>query len=116
MKRLLTISTLILLTSFSIYKGVSKRGLTLVHYNAKFNASNNYTELKKIKDVKVLESWIDDDASIKQAEGIRSVPTMILYNNGKEVKRWEAGISLSLQVPFNEIQKEVDELTGANKF
>jgi hypothetical protein len=116
MKRILTILSLILLTSFSLYKGVSKRGLTLVHYNAKFNEANNYAQLKRIKDVKILESWIDDDASLTTQEGIRSVPTMILYNNGKEIKRWEAGISLSLKVPFNEIQKEVDELTGANKF
>ena len=93
---------------------MSKRGLTLVHYNAKFNAANNYTELKKIKDVKVLESWIADDASIKQEEGIRSVPTMILYNNGKEVKRWEVDISIP-KVPFKEIQ-EVDELTEQTSF
>jgi hypothetical protein len=41
---------------------------------------------------------------------------MILYKNGKEIKRWEAGLSLSLDVPYLEIQKEVDKLTGANKF
>jgi hypothetical protein len=115
MKRLLAVIILITLSSFT-YKGVSKRGLTLVHYNAKFNSANNYDQLKKIRDVRVMETWIDDDADIKVDEGIRSVPTMILYNNGKEIKRWEAGISLSLKVPFSEIQEEVDQLTGANKF
>jgi len=45
------------------------------------------------------------------------VPTLILYKNGKEIIRWEAGIDLSLKhIDYREIQKEVDQLTGANKF
>jgi len=116
MKRLLLIPLCFLICSSYTYDKVKKRGLTLVHYNAKFNSDNNYGELNKVKDIKIIEAWIDDDASISKSEGIRSVPTMILYNDGKEIKRWEAGISLSLSVPFKEIQKEVDELTGANKF
>jgi len=42
---------------------------------------------------------------------------LVLYKNGKEITRWEAGINLSLShIDYREIQKEVDQLTGANKF
>ena len=112
----LLLASAFLLTSATISEDYKIRGIAIVHFNAKFNEANNYDPVEKLKDVKVVSAWIDDDASIKVEEGIRSVPTVILYKNGKEVKRWEAGISLSLDVPYLEIQKEVDNLTGANKF
>lgn len=115
MKKLGLILIIIASFSFSPEK-IKTKGIALIEYNAKFNESNSYSDIKRVKDVKVISLWIDDDAALKTDEGIRSVPTMILYKNGKEVKRWEAGLSLSLDVPYIEIQKEVDKLTGANKF
>lgn len=115
MKKLGLILIIIALFAFSPEK-IKTKGIALIEYNAKFNESNAYSDIKRVKDVKVISLWIDDDASLKSDEGIRSVPTMILYKNGKEVKRWEAGLSMSLDVPYIEIQKEVDKLTGANKF
>ena len=116
MKNIILISLLFLLSGFALDDDIKTRGIALVQYNAKFNESNSYNDINKVRDVKLLNLWIDDDASIKTDEGIRSVPTMILYKNGKEIKRWEAGLSLSLDVPYLEIQNEVDKLTGANKF
>lgn len=95
---------------------ITVRGIVLVHYNAEFNSSNNYTDIVKIRDAKVMRSWIDKNPDIKETEGIRSVPTLILYNNGKEIKRWEAGIDLKLKVPLIEVQKEIDNVSGVNKF
>jgi len=116
MKKLLLISLLLSIPTLANSPKLKLRGLTIVHFNAKFNEANNYSDIEKIKDVKVLNIWIDDSKDIKESEGIRSVPTMILYNNGKEIKRWEAGITLSLKVPYIEIQQEVDKFTGADKF
>jgi hypothetical protein len=44
------------------------------------------------------------------------VPTIILYNDNKEIRRWEAGIMMKLDITHHEVQKYVDEITGANKF
>jgi len=63
-----------------------------------------------------MKSWIDEHPEIKSNERIRSVPTLILYKDGREVHRWEAGISLELTVPYIQVQREIDKLTGANKF
>ena len=117
MKKLLLIFLVLSIPSSANLKSKLKlRGLTIVHFNAKFNEPNDYPDSEKLKDVKLINIWIDDDKDIKESEGIRSVPTMILYNNGKEIKRWEAGITLKLDVPYIEIQKEVDKHTGADKF
>jgi len=114
-------NTILLLMAFTLCSfassTISKRGIVLVHYNASFNAANNYVDVVKIKDAKIFKATIDGNATLKQDERIRSVPTLILYKNGKEIIRWEAGIDLSLKhIDYREIQKEVDQLTGANKF
>ena len=112
--------TILLLVAFSLCSfasnTISKRGVVLVHYNASFNSANNYVDIK-IKEAKIFKASIDNNAALKQDERIRSVPTLVLYKNGKEITRWEAGINLSLShIDYREIQKEVDQLTGANKF
>ena len=90
---------------------ISKKGVVLVHYNASFNAKNNYVDVVKIKDAKIFRASIDGDSSLKRDERIKSVPTVILYNNGKEIFRWEAGINLSLShIDYHDIQKEVDKI------
>lgn len=90
---------------------ISKKGVVLVHYNASFNAKNNYVDVVKIKDAKIFRASIDGDSSLKRDERIKSVPTVILYNNGKEIFRWEAGINLSLShIDYHDIQKEIDKI------
>jgi len=114
----LILAVLFLLPSqtFSNKNKISVKGIVLVHYNAEFNSSNNFSDISRVKDCKIYEAWIDQDPKLKESEGIRSVPTVILYNNGKEIKRWEAGLSLNLDIHYSELQKEVDKITGANKW
>lgn len=115
MKKIALFLAAFCLCSFSELN-ITKKGIVVVHYNAEFNSSNNYTDIVKIKDAKIFKAWIDKDPAIKTQQGIRSVPTIVVYKNGKEIKRWEAGLSLSLGVPYLEIQNEIDKLTGANKW
>tara|TARA_Y100001938_G_C7962594_1_gene365096 strand:- start:356 stop:712 length:357 start_codon:yes stop_codon:yes gene_type:complete len=93
-----------------------KRGITVVQYNAGFNKSNSIENLTKLADAKVYDAWIDQDPEMKETGRIKSVPTIIIYNNGKEVRRWEAGLMMKLDISYHEIQKFIDELTGADKF
>jgi len=122
MKHLILAATFILTPlastteSHNISNQINVKGVAVVHYNATWNSKNNYSEVAKVKDAKVFTAWIDKDDTIKESEGIRSLPTVILYMNGKEIKRWEAGLSFSLTVPYQEIQEEVDNLTGADQF
>ena len=104
------------IASESVSNQINIKGVAVVHYNATWNSKNNYTEVAKVKDAKVVTAWIDKDDTIKESEGIRSLPTVILDMNCNEVKRWEAGLSFSLTIPYQEIQQEVDNLTGADQF
>ena len=115
MKKIALFLVAFCLCSFSELN-ITKKGIVVVHYNAEFNSSNNYTDIVKIKDAKIFKAWIDKSPEIKAQERIRSVPTIVLYKNGKEIKRWEAGLSLSLNVPYLDIQNQIDKLTGADKW
>lgn len=115
MKNVFVFLVATILLSFSS-DNIKKKGIVVVHYNANFNKANNYTDIAKIRDARVFKAWIDQDESMKIDEGIRSVPTIVIYKDEKEIKRWEAGLSLSLNVPYVEIQNEIDKLTGANKW
>lgn len=113
---LATILLLIPSTANTKEENIQVKGVVIVHYNAEFNSTNNYTDVARVKDCKVFTAWIDKEPELKQDQGIRSVPTIILYNNGKEFKRWEAGLKMKLDMHYSELQEEVDKLTGANKW
>ena len=91
-------------------------GLAVVQYNADFNKSNSLKSLQKLSDARISNAWIDKNPELKTESRIKSVPTIILYNDGEEVRRWEAGIMMKLDITHHEIQEYIDELTGANKF
>tara|TARA_R100000149_G_C5747378_1_gene58483 strand:+ start:78 stop:410 length:333 start_codon:yes stop_codon:yes gene_type:complete len=110
MKRVALSIAFVLLCAFSI----PTKGLVIVQYNAEFNSSNS-VPLKKINDARVIDAWIDN-ADVKDYAKIKSVPTIILYQNGKEIKRWESGLSLSLSITHKDVQEIIDEITGASRF
>lgn len=93
-----------------------EKGISVVQYNAEFNKANSIKNLKRISDANVIEAWIDKEPELKKQSSIRSVPTIIIYKDGKEMRRWEAGIMMQLDITYHDVQHEVDELTGANKF
>ena len=92
-----------------------KKGVVLVQYNAEFNKSNN-VNLSNISDAKIIDAWIDEDAEYMVFGNVKSVPTIVLYNDREEVARWEADLSMTLKGKGEDIQKEIDKLTGINKF
>lgn len=120
MKLLLTIS--IILASLSSDTKIEDitgnwgKGIAVVHYNAHFNKTNSLANLDKLSDTRVFNAWIDEHPELKDAGGIKSVPTIVLYKDGEEIRRWEAGISMKLSLSYRDIQSQIDELTGANQF
>jgi len=113
---LLSISMLLFASDTTKEVNAWEKGISVVQYNALFNKSNAVQNLEKISDAKSFNSWIDNDATIKDTYNVYSVPTVILYQDGIEVRRWEAGISMKLKITYRDVQVYVDEITGANQF
>tara|TARA_R110002033_G_scaffold3576_2_gene19771 strand:+ start:167 stop:520 length:354 start_codon:yes stop_codon:yes gene_type:complete len=113
---ILSISMLLFASRTDTKDNSWKNGICVVQYNALFNKGNAVQSLDKISDAKSFNSWIDNDPTIKESYGVKSVPTVILYQDGKEIRRWEAGISMKLRITYRDVQHAVDEITGANQF
>lgn len=82
----------------------------LVHINAEFNKSNDWYGLNVVDGVKVYNGYLETNPAIKEKYNITKVPTLILYRDGKEIERWEAGLDMKLHIKANEVQDKIDTL------
>ncbi len=82
----------------------------LVHINADFNKSNDWYGLNVVDGVKVYNGYLETNPAIKEKYNITKVPTLILYRDGKEIERWEAGLDMKLHIKANEVQDKIDTL------
>jgi len=99
----------ILLLAFVLCGAVSYGQNAVVHINAEFNKSNNWYGLESLDGVKVYNGYIETNPAMKQRYNITKVPTLILYIDGEEKKRWEASLDMKLHVTTSEVQSEINK-------
>ena len=97
------ITTLLLLFALS----TQAQDVTVVHFNYKWNAKNDYPKLESIKRASVSKALVEEQAADLQAS-IKSVPVIIIFRSGKPVARIEAGLSMKIEAKLDEIQELVD--------
>jgi len=51
-----------------------------------------------------------DDSKIQSKYEIAIVPTIVIFDDGDEVKRFQADLSFKLSATKNEVQEYIDEL------
>ena len=93
------------------YEKKTKQGIVLVEFWATFNSVNE-VNLKKIYDCKKYRVDMSQDPNLMVKHGVMAVPTVVIYHNGKEVKRFLPGLMLKLDVEIKDIQAVIDELVG----
>ena len=118
MKNLIIFMVLILMTSKGFsqdfihqddFKKKTSQGIVLVEFWAEFNAVNQ-VNLKKLYDCKKYRVDMSTDPNLMVTHKIMAVPTVILYHNGKEIKRFLPSLMMKLDAEIKDIQKEIDEL------
>ena len=93
---------------------LSQDECVVVQVNADWNFSANI-DLSKLKNCVVLNASIDNPefgAAIKDEWNIKSVPTILMFEYGKEIERFEAGLSFQLDKDtiLKKINDEIDEI------
>ena len=102
MKNLLFTIGLLLLCS-SAFSHVSA-----VHFNADWNSANNVEWFEKLSDVDKDQMDIGKgDCQKKYAIAI--VPTIVIFSDGEEVKRYQADLSFKMLATRKEIQEFINE-------
>ena len=87
--------------------------LCVVEFNASFNQQNSVDWLGDLTDCKIDRISIDANKTTQQQQvdyGIVVVPTIIIFNDGKEVKRFQANIMMQMEATKKEVQEEIDEI------
>ena len=95
------ILSLISLVSFSQVK--------VIHFNAGWNEANDVEWFDKLSDAGK-KSLSIDDTDIQKKYAIAIVPTIIVFDDGEEVKRFQADLSFKMAATREEIQEYIDEL------
>ena len=82
--------------------------ITTVHFNYKWNVTNAYRGLDRLKNTKVQYAYVEDQSDVVK-KSIKSVPTIIIYKNGRPVAKLEAGLTMEIIVRLDSIQSIVDK-------
>ena len=84
--------------------------LCVVQFNAGFNEANKVTWVGELTDCdnKFIDIQIDAAAASKYK--IVVVPTLIIYNGGEEVGRFQANIMMKMEATKKEVQEKIDEI------
>ena len=103
MKKLL----LILLAVFSLN---ASSQIVVTHFNAEWNDPNKVSYIGKLTDCEIVYVDIAKSPKIQEKHNIIIVPTVVIFKDGEEVKRFQADISFSMKATRKEMQEVIDEL------
>jgi len=85
-------------------------GVCVVEFNASFNAANSVDWLDELSDCKGKRVDILTSPELQKEHKIVVVPTVIVFNNGEEVERFQANIMMQLEATKDDVQEAVDEI------
>lgn len=94
---------------FMLVCGTLSGQVTVTHYNAEWNKANDVEWLKKLEDCNITKVDIVKKPKQQKKHKIVVVPTIIIFKDGEEVKRFQADISFSMKATREELQDIINE-------
>ena len=94
---------------FSLVSLVAFSQVKVIHFNAGWNEANDVEWFDKLSDASK-KSLNIDNTDIQKKYAIAIVPTIIVFDDGEEVKRFQADLSFKMVATREEIQEYIDEL------
>jgi predicted nucleotidyltransferase len=85
-------------------------GVCVVEFNASFNAANSVDWIDDLSDCKGRRVDIVSSPDLQKEHKIVVVPTVIVFNDGEEVERFQANIMMQLEATKDDVQEAVDEI------
>ena len=97
----------ILLMAFSLN---ASSQIVVTHFNAEWNDPNKVSYIGKLTGCDIVYVDIAKSPKIQEKHEIIIVPTVVIFKDGVEVKRFQADISFSMKATRKEMQEVIDEL------
>ena len=116
MKATLTLFAFSALSLASTFVGVAedneicKSGICVVEFNASFNSGNSVPWIESLNDCNTARIDIASNPAMQSEHKIVVVPTVVVFNEGEEVKRFQANIMMTLEATEEDVQEAIDEI------
>jgi len=94
----------------SLGMGIPDSGVCVVEFNASFNSANSVDWIDDLSDCKGRRVDIAAEPDLQKEHKIVVVPTVIVFNDGEEVERFQANIMMQLEATQDDVQEAVDEI------
>jgi len=100
----------ILIILLMMVVGTSFGQVKVVQYNAEWNKINTVEWVEDLADCKTTYVDIAKNPEIQKEHSVVVVPTIIIFNEGEEIKRYQADLSFKIVAKLEDIQEYIDEL------
>jgi hypothetical protein len=102
--------TYLLILFLMILSSTAFSQITVSHFNAEWNDANKVKWISELGDCDVTKVDIVEYPKLQKKHQIVVVPTIIIFKDGEEVKRYQADVSFKIVATREEIQEYIDEL------
>lgn len=99
------LSVLLFIISFPLLGQIEVK-----YFNAGWNAANEIEWVDKLTDCDIEKYDIGTKPEDAGKFKVVVVPTILIFQDGEEVKRYQADISFKMSATREEVQDEIDEL------
>mgnify|MGYP006408852251 FL=1 len=99
----------ILIILFLIFSLSANAQIVVTEFNAEWNAVNGVEWLNKLSDCDIAKVDIMKQAELQKKHKIVIVPTIIIFKDGEEIKRFQADLSFKMLATKKELQEVIDE-------
>ncbi len=83
--------------------------IKVLQFNAGWNSSNDVSWVHKLSDCETIAYYdIGKDKETQKKYKIAVVPTIIIFKDDEEVKRFQADLSFKMVATREEVQEEID--------
>tara|TARA_R110002124_G_scaffold116027_1_gene272221 strand:- start:995 stop:1345 length:351 start_codon:yes stop_codon:yes gene_type:complete len=99
-----------LIIVFMIVAGTSYGQIVVTHFNAEWNDPNKAEWVGELEECEITYVDIAASPKIQKKHEVIVVPTIIIFKDGEEVKRWQADLSFKIVATREDLQEYIDEL------
>tara|TARA_E500000318_G_scaffold53851_1_gene50126 strand:- start:699 stop:1064 length:366 start_codon:yes stop_codon:yes gene_type:complete len=103
-------SAALLVASVEEDNAVCNAGICVVEFNASFNAKNTVPWIEELNDCATGRVDIANAPDLQKEHQIVVVPTIVVFNEGEEVKRFQANIMMTMEATKDDVQDAIDEI------
>jgi thiol-disulfide isomerase/thioredoxin len=100
----------LLIIIFILITNTSFSQVVATHFNASWNEPNKAEWIGDLEECEITYVDISNSPKIQKKHKVTVVPTIIIFKDGEEMKRWEADLSFKMSATIEELQEYINEL------